>query len=46
MRAQLGFTALMSRMDMGVAQLASTADNSNNAPVRISPSTNGLYTQP
>src|SRR5689334_382960 len=42
MRAQLGFTALMSRMDMGVAQLASTADNSNNAPVRISPSTNGL----
>src|SRR6185312_15460608 len=26
----------------GVAQLASTADNSNNAPVRISPSTNGL----
>src|SRR4029079_1096580 len=42
MRAQLGFSALMSRMDMGVAQLASTADNSNNAPVRISPSTNGL----
>src|SRR6185369_8857324 len=41
-RAQLGFTALISRMDMGVAQLASTADNSNNAPVRISPSTNGL----
>src|SRR5262245_34826135 len=42
MRAQLGITALISRMDMGVAQLASTADNSNKAPVRISPSTNGL----
>jgi hypothetical protein len=46
MRAQLGFTALMSRIDMGVAQPASTADNSNNDPVRISFPQTDFQTQP